>query len=92
MSLSISNLPNRKYIPLLLKELSLNGIGIELGVAEAHYSEVILQNSNLKTLYGVDSWSHRRHTSKEYRKVKRRTKQWGSRFIIVRKRFDEVDW
>ena len=56
MKLSIDNLPTRQHIPLLLKELNLNGIGVELGVAKGSYSECILKNSDLKTLYGIDNW------------------------------------
>ena len=48
MSLSIYNLPTRKHIPLLLNDMGLTGIGAELGVAKANYSEVILEHSKLK--------------------------------------------
>jgi hypothetical protein len=46
----------RKDFGNFLNELGLNGIGIEIGVAEGNYSEILLKTSNLKTLYLLDIW------------------------------------
>ncbi len=88
--LSIDNLRTRRNIPLLLSQLGLNGIGIELGVARANYSKIILKTSNLATLYAVDRWSDRKHTDKQYNMVIEESKKWNGRFIIIRKTFEEA--
>ncbi len=90
MDISIDNLPDRYHIPLLLNQLGLNGIGVELGVAKARYAKVILENSNLKTLYGIDMWGDRKHTKKEYRKVREEAKKWEGRFIVIRSVFSDA--
>lgn len=41
----------------LIKSLNLSGVGIEVGVQQGWYSEVILNNSNLH-MYLLDSWRH----------------------------------
>ena len=46
----------RDDIPSLLNNLGLNGEGIEIGVQRGIYSEIILNNSNLKKLYLCDPW------------------------------------
>jgi hypothetical protein len=40
----------------LLKDLNLNGFGIEIGVELAKFSKVIIDSSGLKKLYLLDAW------------------------------------
>ena len=46
----------RSELPMLLKRLGLDGMGVEIGVQEGIFSEKILQDSNLKILYSIDPW------------------------------------
>jgi hypothetical protein len=57
MQYSLDNLPDRNAIPLYLKQKGYNGTGIEVGVAGGHYSEVLLEHSDLSRLFSVDPWS-----------------------------------
>lgn len=57
----------RDEIPKLLNKLQLNGEAIEIGVQRGLYSEIILNNSNLKKLHLCDPW--RRQNDKTYRDV-----------------------
>lgn len=41
----------------LIKSLNLSGVGIEIGVQQGWYSDIILQNSNLY-MYLLDSWRY----------------------------------
>ena len=51
-----SNLKTRDNFPELLNKLNLKGIGVEVGVQEGCFSEIILSKSKLKRLYSVDPW------------------------------------
>ena len=90
MNLTIDNLPDRSYIPILLNQLGLINIGVELGVADARYSKIVLEKSHLNTFYGIDRWSDRKHGVKEYKKVLKEAKKWNGRFVVVRKSFAEA--
>lgn len=47
---------NKRELTLLIKKLGLTGEGVEIGVQLGLYSELILENSELKRLYSVDPW------------------------------------
>lgn len=53
----LKHLKTRNELPLYLRELGLNGIGVELGVADGWYSNQILLNSDLSILFSIDPWS-----------------------------------
>jgi lipopolysaccharide biosynthesis glycosyltransferase len=48
----------REEFGTLLNRLGLNGNGIEIGVCEGEFSEILLKTSNLKKLYLLDLWQH----------------------------------
>ena len=50
------NVPFREDFGKLLNELNLNGVGIEIGVAQANYSEILLTTTKLSNIYFVDPW------------------------------------
>lgn len=39
-----------------LKSIGLNGFGVEVGVAEGNFSEILLSTTGLKKIYFVDPW------------------------------------
>ncbi len=47
----------RDELPKLIDTLGLK-VGLEIGVCKGEYSSVLLDNSKLETLYGVDAWSN----------------------------------
>lgn len=47
---------SRDQFPALLAALGLNGVGVEVGALRGAYSQILLNGSNLKKLYSVDSW------------------------------------
>lgn len=47
---------NKRDLTLFLKKLNLTGEGVEIGVQLGMYSELILENSDLKRLYSIDPW------------------------------------
>ncbi len=49
-------LVTRVHLPILAALLNLTGEGVEIGVFEGTYSEVILSKSNLFLLHSVDPW------------------------------------
>ncbi|NOS67615.1 MAG: hypothetical protein HOO67_04605 [Candidatus Peribacteraceae bacterium] len=93
------NLPltDRADLGLLLKELHLNGDGVEIGVLNGYYSELLLTRSNLRTLHSVDPWkafdtdayddkhnSPQQEQDDRYRFTQDRLKKFGSRSKIHR--------
>lgn len=49
---------NRNQLPKLLNSLNLTGSGVEVGVQEGIYSEILLNKSNLNKLYSIDCWKN----------------------------------
>ena len=47
---------NKRELTLLIKKQNLTGEGVEIGVQFGLYSELILENSELKRLYSIDPW------------------------------------
>ena len=47
---------NKRELTFLIKKLALNGEGVEIGVQLGLYSELILENSDLRRLYSIDPW------------------------------------
>jgi len=47
---------HRNQIPKMLNDMNLDGIGVEVGVCEGNYSEIILKMWRGKKLYLIDSW------------------------------------
>jgi len=83
----------REDLGNLLKENNLNSNGAEIGVAEGNFSEVIIKNFGLKTVYLIDSWKEHRYwkgiiTQKQqdeiYNKVSERVSPYGDKVKIVK--------
>jgi predicted O-methyltransferase YrrM len=47
---------NKRELTLLIQRQQLRGEGVEIGVQFGLYSELILENSELKRLYSIDPW------------------------------------
>lgn len=86
---------SREEFGTLLKNLNLNGIGVEIGVLEGAFSEVILSTSNLKKLFLIDIWKHMEDyedvnnveqdkQEERYFKVLSKFENYGSRVSIIR--------
>lgn len=64
------------------------GVGAELGVARAHFSETILKNSGCCLLYSIDRWSgDRGHDDSQYAGACRRLAVYDKRSRIVKASF-----
>jgi|TARA_Y100000310_G_C20483160_1_gene715666 hypothetical protein len=46
----------REELTSLLNKLNLSGQGVEVGVQEGIFSEILLKDSTLNRLYSIDSW------------------------------------
>ena len=57
---------NKRELTLLIKNQKLSGEGVEIGVQFGLYSELILENSDLKRLYSIDPWI--KFPEEEYKK------------------------
>ena len=66
---------SRDEIGNLLRSLGLNGIGIEIGVATGKYSKTLLDSTDLKTIYLLDSWKHYSETEYKDASNKKQEKQ-----------------
>ena len=93
----------RHQLPTLLNFLHLTGEGVEVGVRDGAYSEIILHYGDLFKLYSVDPW---REFSKDvyndgsnveqkkqdelYEYTKKRLEQFGARSEILRKTSGEA--
>ena len=56
--MKLNDLKSRADIGLVLREMGLNGIGAEIGVAFGGNAEFILQHSHLSRLLLVDPWAY----------------------------------
>jgi hypothetical protein len=90
-------LKTRDELPSLLKEIGLNGIGVELGVHEGLFSRKILEDSALTLLYSIDPWAHQpedvykdranyhdEHHENNYRKSVKNLSLFNKRSAIIR--------
>jgi SAM-dependent methyltransferase len=69
------------------------GVGIELGVAEGSFSEMILRATEATDfyLYSVDMWAgDRGHNVDEYRRTIVRLEPWKARNTILKMTFDDA--
>jgi Methyltransferase domain len=91
------SLKNRKDIPYLLRILNLNGKGVEIGVCKGDYSKILLEKSNLSTLFSVDPWQNmsadiywdrnnvpQDENEERYQNVVREFKKYGDKSKILR--------
>jgi len=90
------DLPTREQLPDLLHDLSLNGIGVEIGVNDGDFSDFLLSNWNCKKLYSVDPWRNYDDYSDAYNKdqaildakcinTKKRLSKFKSKSEVIRK-------
>lgn len=87
--LGLGELENRDQIPMLLDHLGLTGFGIELGVAAAEYSDIILSQGNLRLLFSVDRWSDH-HDDAECAFASRVLSKHGARSAVLKMTFEEA--
>ena len=67
-----------------------NPVGIELGVAEGHFSNRVLSNISVSRWYCVDAWAgDRGHDDAQYKKTKGLLSKFDN-VEILRMRFDEA--
>mgnify|MGYP006169819967 FL=1 len=60
------------------------GIGVEVGVSQGFYSTTLLEKTNLKLLFSIDSWSEGNHNLDQYREASRYLEEAGAnRSVIV---------
>jgi hypothetical protein len=98
----MSSIAFRNDFGKLLKEMGLNGYGIEIGVATGTYSELLLSSTELKKIYFVDPWKEypmtvyndctncsQKEQDGRYNFVVERLKKFGDRAEIIRK--DSID-
>ena len=78
-------LTNRSHLPLLLTHLGLRGEGVEVGVLNGYFSELILIYSELFALHSIDPW--REFDEERYRdKNNVKQQEQEGRFQATRKR------
>jgi len=66
------------------------GVGVELGVANGAFSELILRTSTLDYLYSIDMYGDRKHPVAQYKSALVRLAPYRARNSILRMRFDEA--
>ena len=66
-----------------------DGVGVELGVQNGYYSNVLLNNSNLDHLFSIDMWAgDRGHDIKEYKNTIKCLMPHYSRNTILKLNFE----
>lgn len=85
----LGELRSREQFPDLLRELSLNGLGIELGVAAGAYSDFLLEHSDLRVLFSVDRWTDH-HDDNEARAAHQLLSRHSVRSSVLKMTFDEA--
>ncbi len=73
-----------------LAEKLFRGVGAELGVAKGNYSAAILRNPEVSILYSIDRWTDH-HNMAEYMTALAALKTHGSRSLVIRASFNEVE-
>lgn len=76
----------RLALPTLMEDES---VGLELGVAEGYFSEVLLNNSRVSRLLCIDAWADH-HNSSEYVRACARLSPYGQRCILIRSFFEDA--
>lgn len=92
------HIKQREDFGLLLKNLNLNGCGIEIGVELGKFSKVIINSSDLSKIYLLDAWKMfpkeessgmiyltQKQQDDNYNYVVNDMKQYGNRISIIRK-------
>jgi hypothetical protein len=74
----------------LTKIVRPGGVGVELGVANGLFSELLLGKSTLGYLYGIDAYGDRKHPIAKYKNAVVRLAPYRARNAILRMRFDEA--
>jgi hypothetical protein len=74
----------------LTKIIRPRGVGVELGVANGIFSELILSKSTLDYLYSIDMYGDRKHPVAQYKSALVRLAPYRARNSILRMRFDEA--
>ncbi|NEX15678.1 MAG: hypothetical protein C1943_03305 [Halochromatium sp.] len=69
--------------------ITYNAVGIELGVAEGYFSDVMLSSERIGRLFSVDCWSDH-HDSAEYVRAVARLAKYGNRSLVMRSSFDDA--
>ncbi|PQO28874.1 class I SAM-dependent methyltransferase [Blastopirellula marina] len=87
--LTFGSLQSREEFPELLRQLGLNGLGIELGVAAGAYSDFLLEHSDLRILFSVDRWTDH-HNDEEARQAHRLLARHSVRSSVLKMTFDEA--
>lgn len=94
---SLDYLTGREELPRLLNERGLVGVGVEVGVKEGSYSELLLERWRGQTLVSVDPWSaavdpNGDHGGSDqaaidalYERTRDRLRRFGPRSRILRK-------
>lgn len=90
-------LKSRNQLGSVLEELGLNGFGIEIGVSEGNFSQILLDNTKLQKIYFLDAWKHfsmeeytdptnapQKQQDRRYNKVVARLESYGERAEIIR--------
>lgn len=86
----LKSLPSRVHLPAYLIELGLNGLGVEVGVADGWFSNQILFHSQLRLLFSVDPWSQTEAkecnlgTQAEYEQARITLNEHWQRSVILR--------
>ena len=57
-------------------------IGVELGVAEGHFSFEIMKSNKFKKFYGIDSYANFQHNDNEYKKTKKKLSKFNNYYLI----------
>lgn len=87
MLIDTSNFKAREEIVKLLPQ---NAVGIELGVAEAKFSEKLLLNGNFSHLYGVDIYAgDRGHDESQYEQALDKLSKHNN-YTLIRKTFEQA--
>ena len=84
-------IPHMKTRADVLKLVRPRGVGVELGVADGVFSELILRTSGLLFLYSIDMYAgDRGHDVVQYRSALKRLSPFRERSCLLRMRFDEA--
>ena len=68
-----------------------NAVGVELGVAEGVFSEMILENCDVQHLYSIDMWAgDRGHTADQYYRAVRRLLPYKHKNTVIKMTFAEA--
>jgi hypothetical protein len=94
---------DRSHLPVLLDLLNLRGEGVEIGVLNGYFSEIILMYSSLSVLHSVDPWrefdvqqyddthnSAQAEHDRRYAFTKERLRRYGVRSHILRETSEEA--